>query len=80
MPLFYCYTPGTMRRRYVLALVLATALIFAVAGYFAHDLRGNGSHAEDCNAAINYFKAIPQTDAAHDLRVQAGENMQKACT
>jgi hypothetical protein len=41
-----------MRRRYVLALVLATAPIFAVAGYFAHDLRGNGSSQSVDMAAL----------------------------
>jgi hypothetical protein len=44
---FFHYTPR-VRRRYVLALVLATALIFSLAGYYGRTLRDDQGESGYC--------------------------------
>lgn len=73
-----------MRRRYVLALVLATALIFALAGYYARTLRDDNPSAADCEAAINYFETVsdflPDGELRTELVPEAGKSMRAKCS
>ncbi len=75
-----------MRRRWVLALVLATALVFTgvgvAVGYWGVP---EGKSAADCEAAVAYDEAVWRrfsdtiSEAATFLRSEAFDNMRNAC-
>ncbi len=73
-----------MRRRYVLALVICTALVFLSVGYYLRTLRDDGYSAADCEAAINYFETIRsfpnESPARAELLPEAADGMVEVCT
>jgi hypothetical protein len=69
-----------MRRRYILALVLATALIFGLAGA-AVDHWAIPDNGANCNQAISYYNAIKDLGTQAQTLIQdAGRQMTAECT
>ena len=69
-----------MRRRSVLALILAVAIIFSAGGAaIGYWVIPEGKSAADCEAAINYYKTIFEKDWSDFFVTPAGVQMVEAC-
>ncbi len=69
-----------MRRRWIAALVLATSLVFLIAGTaLGYWVIPEGKGAADCEAAINYYEVLFEQDWSDSFVTDAGLQMVDDC-